>query len=218
MKTHSPDAYICPGDIVGYGANPCECIAIVRELDPIIVAGNHDWAAVGKIPFDYFNYYAREAIIWTNTLLNDDEHKYLVDLPIFTKHDGFSLFHSTVYRPELFSYIQTSYDAHLSFEALDTDVAFLGHSHIPVTFLCQDYISFTLDTFIILEEGEKALVNVGSVGQPRDENPDSAYGIYDDVSNTIELFRVEYDIKSAAKAIKDAGLPNILADRLFVGQ
>ena len=218
MKRQQPDRYLCVGDIVGYGANPKECIDLVRSINPTIVAGNHDWAAVNKINSDYFNFYAKEAIVWTGELITKDQRDWLSSLPLLVEEEKFTLAHSTIFKPELFSYIQTSYDAHLSFEMMKTQVGFVGHSHIPVTFLCQDYISFTLDNLITLEEGEKALVNVGSIGQPRDENPRAAYGIYDDEAGTIEVFRLDYDVGAAAKKIKEAGLPSILADRLYIGQ
>ena len=218
MKSHRPDRYICVGDIVGYGANPRECLEIVRAMNPVLVAGNHDWAAVGKIDSSYFNYYAKEAIDWTASLLTNEEKKFLEDLPLTIVEEMLTVAHSTMFKPELFSYVQTSYDAHLSFEMMTTPVGFVGHSHIPVTFLCQDYISFTLDKKIVLEAGEKALINVGSVGQPRDENPQAAYGIYNVEDGVIDLHRIDYDVARAARKIKDAGLPTILADRLFIGQ
>ncbi|MFC1587554.1 metallophosphoesterase family protein [Planctomycetota bacterium] len=218
MGKQKLDGYICVGDLVGYGANPSECISLVRDINPVVVAGNHDWAAIGKINSDYFNFYAKEAINWTSTVLSSEEKAWLSELPLIEIGDKFTVAHSTIFKPELFSYVQTSYDAHLSFEQMDSQVGFVGHSHIPVTFLCQDYISFTLDTMIVLQNGEKALINVGSVGQPRDENPRAAYGIFDDQAGTIELHRIEYDINLTTQKIKEAGLPSILADRLFVGQ
>ena len=117
----------------------------MRELDPIIVAGNHDWAVADKIDSSYFNVYAKEAIIWTKEQLSDEERDYLANLKLTVLTDEFTVCHSTIFRPDLFAYIQTSFDAHMSFQSLTTQIGFVGHSHIPVTFLYEEYISFTLE-------------------------------------------------------------------------
>lgn len=212
------DAYVCLGDIVGYCANPVECIERVQALDCIVIAGNHDWAAIEQVDIEYFNYYAREAILWTRAHMRPEDTRYLKELPLVIIEEKFTACHGSLYRPETFGYITTAYDAHLAFDALSTQIGFMGHSHIPVTFFSSDGITFSLDSQIFVGEDEKALVNVGSVGQPRDENPLACYAIYDDTTSSVDIHRLEYDIDLAARKIRENGIPGVLADRLFLGQ
>ena len=151
IKKQKVDRHLCLGDIIGYGAQPRECIQAVRDLDCLTIAGNHDWAALGKTNIDYFNTYAKEATLWTREQLSQDDITYLDSLPL-VEHlpENFTLVHGTLYNPELFDYIQTSYDAYLSLQALDGRVCFLGHSHVPITFFQGEMISYTLSQEIPL--------------------------------------------------------------------
>lgn len=209
---------VCLGDIVGYGADPIPCIDRVRELGCPVIAGNHDFAVVDKINVDFFNSYAREAALWTRKVLKPEHKSFLANLPLVKKFDGCTAVHSTLHAPELFEYIQTSYDAELSFENLDTAVCFVGHSHVPVAFFQRKAVSFSLDPVIKIERRAKTIVNVGSVGQPRDENPDACFAIYDSQQDVVQICRVAYDIDKAAHKIVKAGLPEILAERLRYGR
>lgn len=218
-RRESVDSYLCLGDIVGYGANPKECLEIVMEMGCPIVAGNHDWAVCGKLSIEFFNTYAREAVYWTRDQLagrHIDELKRW-DLVVEVNTD-ITLVHGSLHFPDLFDYIQTSQDARMSLDRLKTRVCFLGHSHVPVTFFSGPMVSYTMSYDIDLSGFEKALVNVGSVGQPRDENPKASYAIYDDVTRRIQIRRVEYDIQGASSKILEAGLPEILAERLKYGR
>lgn len=217
-QKHKPDKYICIGDIVGYGADPSACIAKVRELGAICVAGNHDFATVDKLNVDFFNSYAREAALWTREHVTSEEKEFLNGLKLVEFCDNFCITHSTLHSPELFEYIQTSYDAHLSFEQMSTPLCFLGHSHVPVTFFQKRLVTFTMETKIKVDSGAKTMVNVGSVGQPRDERPEAAYALYDSEEKVVWVKRVKYDIDKAAKKIINAGLPEILAERLRYGR
>jgi predicted phosphodiesterase len=219
IQKQKVDRHLCLGDIVGYGAQPQECIQAVQDLDCLTIAGNHDWAALGKTNIDYFNTYAKEATLWTREQLSEDDSKYLDELPLQENlPENFTLVHGTLYNPELFDYIQTSYDAYLSLQALDGNVCFLGHSHVPITFFQGEMISYTLSQEISLGNGVKALVNVGSVGQPRDDNPKASYAIYDTDQQKVWIRRIAYDVDQAGKRIRDAGLPEVLAERLKFGR
>ena len=219
IKKQKVDRHLCLGDIIGYGAQPRECIQAVRDLDCLTIAGNHDWAALGKTNIDYFNTYAKEATLWTREQLSEDDIAYLDSLPL-VEHlpENFTLVHGTLYNPELFDYIQTSYDAYLSLQALDGKVCFLGHSHVPITFFQGEMISYTLHPEITLEDGVRALVNIGSIGQPRDDNPRASFAIYDTEERKIRIHRVEYDVETASDKIRKAGLPEPLAERLKYGR
>ncbi|RME02769.1 MAG: metallophosphoesterase [Planctomycetota bacterium] len=218
IEKEGVDQFICLGDVVGYGPQPRECIQKVQELGCITVAGNHDFAAIGKTSIECFNTYAKEATYWTQRVLTDKDKKWLDNLPLVKHFDNFTIVHATLYAPELFDYIQTSYDAYLSLQILEGSVCFLGHSHVPITFFQEEMISYTLNPEIKLSNGVKALVNVGSVGQPRDDNPKAAYAIYDTDAQTVWIKRVEYDVEAVGEKIRKAGLPEILAERLKFGK
>lgn len=219
MEKEGVELHLCLGDIVGYGANPRECLKRSRDLALMTVAGNHDYAIAGKLNIDFFNAYAKEAVLWTRDQLSKEEIQYLRELDLVHKHeDVLTIVHGTLNFPEMFDYIQTSYDAHLSLELLETPVCFLGHSHVPVAFFQGPTVSFTMDYDIDIDPNGKTLVNIGSVGQPRDENPKAAFAIYDTDKQKVEIRRVDYDIEKAARKIVDAGLPEILGERLKYGR
>ena len=214
------DVFLCTGDLVGYGANPQECMQIVRDTCSQVVAGNHDFAVCGKLTLEFFNSYAKAAVLWTRNALEDEPLEYLRALPLMVEPDPLTtISHATIYDAHVFDYIQTQYDAHLSLQELNTTAGFVGHSHIPITFYLRDgVVSWTMEPIIDVGSCEKVLVNVGSVGQPRDENPDAAYAIFDTDEEKIWVKRVGYDIEGAIAAIEAQGLPAILGERLRLGK
>jgi diadenosine tetraphosphatase ApaH/serine/threonine PP2A family protein phosphatase len=219
LRSVGVDRYLQVGDVVGYGADPGPCIQAMRDLDAVVVAGNHDWAVVGKLDARYFNAYAKAAVEWTRSVLSTDDMRWLERLPLRrVVDDDVELVHATLDQPEVFDYIQSYYEAALSIEAMRSTVCFTGHSHIPLTFLSTPVLSHTQDARVLIPKGAKALVNVGSVGQPRDEDPRCAFGVYDSKTRTFELRRVSYDVRGAAAKIRRAGLPTVLAERLSLGQ
>ena len=214
------DRYLQMGDIVGYGADPAPCIKLIRDLEATVVAGNHDWAVIGKLDTSFFNVYAREAVEWTRSHLTRDDLQFLESLVLVEEPDPeVTLVHATLDQPEVFDYIQTYYDAHRSLAALRTTVCFMGHSHVPMAFLQSEAgIVHTNDEEISLQGYDKALINVGSVGQPRDENPKTAYAIYDTEERTYTLYRDAYDSEATGEKIRQAGLPSVLGERLLYGR
>ncbi len=209
------------GDVVGYGAAPRECIQLLRAIGARVVKGNHDAAAVGEMELLYFNNYAREAVRWTQTVLTDEDHDWLAALPFVLDLEHCSVGHGTYAKPELFNYIQSTTDADASLDLLEAPVCFVGHTHVPVTLmrLTDDphRTAYTNEDEIDLGEACRALVNVGSVGQPRDEDPRAAYAIYDSTLGKVWIRRAEYDIDREAARIRAAGLAGVLADRLYMG-
>jgi diadenosine tetraphosphatase ApaH/serine/threonine PP2A family protein phosphatase len=218
LESKDVDAYLSTGDIVGYGADPKRCLDRIRELGTIVVAGNHDWAVSSRLSLDYFNAYAREAIYWTQERLAESDIRYLDELDLKRIVDDITLVHGTLYNPENFDYLLTSYDAHLSFQMQETPLCLVGHSHVPITFLLDGTVTFTLDTEIDLSGVERAVVNPGSVGQPRDENPKASVGIFDTETRVFTTDRVDYDIEAATAKILRAGLPEVPAERLWHGR
>lgn len=212
------DKVACLGDIVGYGADPGYCLDRVRDLSDFVVAGNHDFAALGKISIDYFNTHARQATLWTREQLSEEQRKYLDSIPLVVLEKDCTFVHGSLDSPQLFDYIQTSYDAFLTMEQMETQLCFIGHSHVPIAFLLNEVITYSLDNLIELEGVKKAILNVGSVGQPRDNNPWASFAVYDDEQGQVELHRVPYDVEKSAARIIEAGLPEFLAERLKVGR
>ncbi len=220
-RRHGAERYACVGDIVGYGASPSECIDRVQSLTTQIVAGNHDCATVGRTELEYFNHFAREAVVWTRSQLSPQDKTFLRDLPLTLEADGLTVVHATVHQPELFGYIESDPSARQSFAALRNDLAFVGHSHVPVVFFHlpdEDAVLYTKDLEVPLDVGPRAIVNVGSVGQPRDNDPRAAYVLYDSTRRLVIIRRVEYNIEGAKRKIIKAGLPDVLGHRLLFGR
>jgi diadenosine tetraphosphatase ApaH/serine/threonine PP2A family protein phosphatase len=209
------------GDVVGYGAAPRECIALLRERDVQVVRGNHDAAVTGQIDLLYFNAVARQAVLWTQMVLSQEELAWLTDLPYTLHTEHCSVAHGTLHKPELFDYIQSTTDGDPSLDVMTRPVCFVGHTHVPLTLLRQRddplRTAYTTSDELDLTESRHALVNVGSVGQPRDEDPRAAYAIFDSDLERVWIRRVSYDIEQEAQRIRRAGLPGMLADRLFLG-
>ncbi|MCI0652046.1 MAG: metallophosphatase family protein [Planctomycetes bacterium] len=212
------DEIICLGDIVGYGAEPGYCVERIREISKVVVAGNHDYAALGKINIDYFNAHARRATLWTREKLTPEQLQYLNDLPLVVNMGSFTVVHGSLESPELFDYIQTSYDAFLTMQKMQNSLCFIGHSHVPIAFLLKDVITFSLEPEVLLAGLAKVIVNVGSVGQPRDNNPLASFAVYDVKEARVDIHRIPYDIEKSAEKILEAGLPEFLAERLMVGR
>lgn len=222
VKKEKVDKYLFVGDIVGYAANPCECIAELKKLECVAVAGNHDWGAVELSSIENFNSYAKEAIEWTMNQLSEKDKKFLKKLPLVKTIDDITLVHSTLLNPEKWEYIRSTFQAHKSIDIQETSLLFAGHSHVPITFLepsqIKGPIRFAKEEKIQIQDGYKYFINVGSVGQPRDGNPNACYGIYDKKNQTVEIKRIEYDVKKAQEKILEAGLPPRLAERLESGE
>ena len=211
--------FLCPGDIVGYGANPSECIRRVRTLDAVCVCGNHDRAAVGLLDTTWFNPYARAAVIWTEHVLREEDKAFLRGLKFLYETEAFTVVHGTLEQPDAFHYLFDLGDAAQTLEQLRSPVCFLGHTHVPVVFSLRDgELGCSFDPVVELRPDTRYIVNVGSVGQPRDGDPRAAFGLYDDEARRIELKRVPYDIAEAQAKIREAGLPEILATRLAHGR
>jgi diadenosine tetraphosphatase ApaH/serine/threonine PP2A family protein phosphatase len=220
LAREGADRILFLGDIVGYGADPKECIALVREKTHAIVAGNHDWAAVGKTDVTNFNSAARSAVDWTSAQLSSEETNFLAHLPLQGEEDAFIFVHATPLYPELWSYIFFEYDALQNLKALAQKACFIGHSHIPAVYSLRPTGELSYETAfaeVSLQGGGRFLINVGSVGQPRDGNASAAYGLYDDEKGLFFLRRVRYDIGAAQRKILSAGLPPVLAERIGRG-
>ncbi len=213
------DKFLCAGDTVGYGASPQQCLEAVKLLRADTVAGNHDWAVSGRVDPSYFTEDGRAAVVWTRSQVSFDDIEYLNKLPLVVKHTDYALAHASLKDPGKFNYMSSVSRAYESFMLLEAPVCFVGHTHVPGIFLQRGEHTFEEVSLEVEMSPElKYIVNVGSVGQPRDANPMASFAIYDTLLRTIEIRRVWYDIKKAQKAILDAGLPRALALRLEFGK
>ena len=211
--------YVCLGDVVGYGPNPKECLAIVRSLDCPVVMGNHDEYCAGEMDLTGFNPMSADAIKWTRQQLTEEERTWLRNLKYVRNIESFTMVHATLDLPERWAYVFDRLAAQSSFNYQHTPVCFNGHTHVPVAFVRGPTgIHGGLYTKIKIEVGRKYFINVGSIGQPRDRNPKSSYVIFDLDNNVIEIHRLDYDIATTQKKIHAAGLPASLADRLAQGR
>jgi len=215
------DAYVCLGDIVGYAAEPNKCVETVRKLGCVSVAGNHDNSVVGKEKTDFFNPFAREAILWTRSQLTPENRAYLTSLDLVYDGPDFSMVHASLNHPEQFFYLDNPVDAALTFELMTTDVLFAGHTHMPINFVesaGKKNVTCNHNNVLSLNDGDRYIINAGSVGQPRDNDERTAFVTFDTAKKNVRLHRIDYDVESAAEKIYRAGLPRILAERLFLGR
>jgi diadenosine tetraphosphatase ApaH/serine/threonine PP2A family protein phosphatase len=212
------DRKYCCGDIVGYGGNPNECVDLIRGHDCPTVAGNHDHAALGLTDTSYFNEIAKTAIHWTGGILTPENVEFLRSLPMKLEEEDFLIVHASPKDPELWNYILTLGDARLNFQYFTQPICFVGHSHQPFIIEYADgNLSCPTQPYIDIMAGRGYLINVGSVGQPRDGNPDASYAVYDREEKRLQIKRVVYDLVGAQEAIRKQGLPLQLADRLNHG-
>ncbi len=210
----------CLGDVVGYGANPNECIELCMKQANVIVAGNHDWGATEKTDISLFNSVAAEAIRWTQENCDKNHLGKLNKLKLAETVDGILLVHASPQNPQHWNYLFSLEEFKKQFEFFKTQICFVGHSHIPSA-VFQDankYTDFLSDNPFPLIDTRRYIVNIGSVGQPRDLDARASYAIFDGNTKSIEIVRLEYNIPLAQQKIIDAGLPEVLADRLLVGR
>jgi predicted phosphodiesterase len=217
------EAYLCLGDIVGYGPDPGACVERLRGLPRLTcIAGNHDLAAIDKYDLNWFNPFARQAIEWTSRQLSPENRDYLARLELKREVAGAVLVHGAL--PEPMDYITTEEDAAAVFAEFEGALCFVGHTHIAEYYRSRKE-SRLCERFSLWSGGEieqepelRYIVNPGAVGQPRDNNPRASFGTYDSEAGTIEIHRVDYDIESVQARMQLAGLPQYLIDRLALGR
>ncbi len=218
IKSQNATHIVCLGDVVGYNANPKECLQIVREMNIPCVKGNHDEYCSTDDALEGFNPNAAEAVYWTRAQLSAEERQWLRDLKYTRMIASFSIVHATLDAPQRWGYVFDKLAAAASYPYQTTPVCFFGHTHVPVAFMRDTAVRGGTYSKFKIDPSKKYFINVGAVGQPRDNNPKAAYVIYDMDSGMIELRRLDYDIAAAQKKIRDAGLPERLAERLEYGR
>jgi diadenosine tetraphosphatase ApaH/serine/threonine PP2A family protein phosphatase len=218
------DRYVCLGDIVGYGANPNECCKLVRDLTEVVVMGNHDAACCGRLGSDWFNPAARAAVEAHQRMLEAAHEAWLAQLPYRIETADLLFCHGSPYRQEEFPYIVDETDIEVIADQVPGRHAliFVGHTHRGTAFIFQERPTLRVweDPRQVLKilPSHRYVLNVGSVGQPRDGDWRASYAIFDTEARTFELRRTEYDVDTAGKKIEHLGLPISLSERLFLGQ
>jgi len=216
------DEIWCLGDLVGYGPSPNECIERIQDFPHISLAGNHDWAVLGRLDLRSFNTDAREANLWTRSELTPAAREYLDGLSTHTEQNGFYMAHASPSEP-VWEYILDANAAYANFAHFSTSVCLVGHTHIPLIFeldeqqrRCETLIPPFPDP-LTLGPG-RMIINPGSVGQPRDGDPQASYAILDTENMTWEFRRVAYPVEITQERMRARGLPRRLIERLELGR
>lgn len=217
MEQEQPDEIICVGDVVGYGAYPSECVEWVRENCAVVVRGNHDHHVVQISGAHNFNPRAYAALAWTAENLKDTDLDWLAELPLAAVRYDIKITHGHPMLPEAWLYILDRHQADMALRSVTERLVITGHSHIQACFIEHDPPARLVHFRCIDLNGKRAVLNPGSIGQPRDNDSRAAFAMLDTVSWTFTPMRVEYDVGAARQAILDAGLPIQLGDRLLVG-
>jgi diadenosine tetraphosphatase ApaH/serine/threonine PP2A family protein phosphatase len=230
------DAIWVTGDTVGYGPDPSDVLALLQERKAIMVAGNHDLAAATGEGLDLFNAYAAEAVERHRAWLTAAERDALAALPLVREVDGFTLCHGSL-RDPIWEYVVSPVQARATLDLARTPCCCNGHTHVPALFrsAAADATRPAADGYrlvaakppvaheVPIELGRvtslagSCLVNAGSVGQPRDGDPDAAYALVDTTALTVTFLRARYDVRETQRRIRARGLPELLADRLLIG-
>jgi diadenosine tetraphosphatase ApaH/serine/threonine PP2A family protein phosphatase len=212
------DSIVCLGDVVGYGADPIDVVSLVRESSSVTVKGNHDHAAVQPGAEAGMNDWARAAALWTREHMGEGEASFLSGLPFVGELSGALLVHASPEDPGSWRYILDSSDASRVFPAFSEVICLVGHSHTPAFFQQTDGGARAIAGDVLeIEMGCRYIVNVGSVGQPRDGDPRACFGLFDPEGRVLRIVRVDYDAALARDKIIAVGLPRELGDRLLEG-
>ena len=229
FKNYKFQLYVCCGDIVGYGPNPNECIELLKTLQPLsVVLGNHDAACAGLKDITWFNEYAREAIIWTRKQLNESNRMYISEfVKILTRQPGIGAGLTIVHgspRDPTDEYLLNRAEMIENLSFFNTDICFVGHTHSPFIFMWEKNLKTS--TLILPEERKKFkllkeykyIIDVGSVGQPRDGDPRACVAIYDSENSELEFFRLAYEFPKTQQKMYSARMPIFLIERLAWGR
>jgi predicted phosphodiesterase len=214
---------VCCGDVTGYGPEPNECIELLRSIPGLLVVlGNHDAAVCGKLQLSWFVDYARDAIVWTSGVITDKNKQYLCGLPLTVKKDNFTVVHGSP-RDPVKEYLNEPKKVRVNINSFDTQLCFVGHTHVPKIHVIDEKNRFdtkeiTKEQVVRLEPEYRYIINVGSVGQPRDNNPRACIGIYDTDKNEISFIRLKYHYPVTQYKMSEKKLPQKLIDRLTTGE
>lgn len=213
------DNILCLGDVVGYNAEPNACVSLIASRNIQTVLGNHDAVACGIEEPWGFNRYALQAAVWTREHVTDEAAAWLRGLPDTLNYGDFAAVHGAPKNHNIYLFSWDDVVPHLDFmDEQNCNVCFIGHTHTPAVHTEDDMDDFDSEGRIELDPEKIYFINPGSVGQPRDNNRDASFGLYDTETRTFELVRTPYDVERASQRVRDARLPDLLADRLLQGK
>jgi diadenosine tetraphosphatase ApaH/serine/threonine PP2A family protein phosphatase len=219
IESQNIENLIFLGDVVGYGANPAECLDLIGNLECPMLLGNHDAEVAGDHRLDAHRETVRLALEYSRGQLTREQRQFLGKLPLVAQMEDFILVHASLNEPEKWNYVDTIAETMAHFKEQKLIGCFHGHTHVPmVCELRTSHLTLYRDPKHVLTSSGQWLVNVGSVGQPRDKDPRACYVIYRPDQNTVEFRRVAYDIAVAQRKIRKAGLPEFFATRLEQGR
>jgi predicted phosphodiesterase len=220
LEPQKVDKIICLGDVVGYGSDPIACLELVERYCDIRLMGNHEFGVLGLLSLDTLNQYARDSMDWTTQQLTDREISIIADYELEAECEGSCLVHASPHEPDQWHYILSGKDAEAGFKRAEHKLTFFGHTHLPMIFSraadgkVRGQTGHTFDP----DEESCYLVNVGSVGQPRDNDPRACYVVFDSSEAVVTYCRVTYDVRTAQTKMTVAELPSMLIERLAVGR
>jgi diadenosine tetraphosphatase ApaH/serine/threonine PP2A family protein phosphatase len=220
-KRFEPYQLMCLGDLVGYGADPQPCIDLVGDKASLMLAGNHDLAVAGVIPTDDFNAIAKRSVEWTREQLTAEDRELLGNLPLQYVDGEYCYTHASPIDPMRFAYIRTLEEVGEVFTHIGQRFCFVGHTHLPVIVTMRrktGRMEVIRDPRVRIKDGDRYFINVGSIGQPRDSNPDACCVLLDEENSSLEFVRVPYDISKSQGKILSNGLPSYLAERLVLAR
>lgn len=209
---------VCLGDLVGFNANPAECVDRIRSLGCPVVKGDHDETNSADFPLEQMNPVAAAAVQWTRDALGSERRRWLEGLPLTCDAEDFTAVHSSLDHPAAWNYVFSNVEAMSSLAYQSTQLCFHGHTHVPGVFAKNVGLVQLAADPLLLQAGVKYLINAGSVGQPRDRDPRACYVIYDLERRFVFFRRVRYDMDATRKTILDSGLPPMSAERLADGR
>lgn len=214
------EAVHCLGDVVGYGGDPGPCLELVDKSCTIKLLGNHEYAAMGKLSTEVMNQVARTSLQWTREQLTDRHFGIMAEFAIDATRDNLYFVHASPCEPEKWRYVLTAWEATKAFDALKSPICFVGHTHLPMIFSERPDRSIRQQVGHDIEPDpdNRYIINIGSVGQPRDNDPRACYVVFDTAEQALSYRRIEYNLALAQQKMTEAHLPQMLIDRLQAGR
>lgn len=211
---------VCLGDLVGYGVDVNECVSLTKDNSDVCLVGNHDSVAIRWESSSGFNPYAKKVIEWTQDVISEESSTYIKSLPYMFEENDACFVHASPMSPADWIYVTDLEDALDAFDHFSGSFCFVGHTHTPIIVAMKGLAipKVIEEKKYRIEGAERLLVNVGSVGQPRDRDPRASWCLFDSDQKTVEIIRVEYDIAETQRRMREAGSPDFLVERLGVGR
>ncbi len=219
IRKQAPDRVLFLGDAVGYGPDPNVCVERIFDAADVVIMGNHDAGVVDETDISNFNPLAKESLLWTRSVLTEENRKRLLSMTMTVREDELFLVHASPQTPTVWDYIIDEDGAAEQFDFFDAPICLYGHTHRPMAFeKDRKKVTVTQERLLTFHENFRYIVNVGSVGQPRDGDPDAAYVLYDRREKSLSFHRVQYNFRITQEKMRAAHMPSFLINRLTHGR